>query len=133
MLETYGPDAEKQATQVAIAEHRFRDHVFAVLDPKGGLLTSSHDLPNEASPAGLLSSAPFQKLLADSSGADRWLENMKGGRSGYRAFVRQFRLKGQTYTLVILQSLHAQQGMLEEGQATVAGVIPIARVLGRVV
>ena len=126
MLDNYGPDAAKQATQVAIAEHRFRDHVFAVLDPKGGLLTSSQDLPNEASPAGLLSSAPFHKLLAASAGADRWFENMKGGRSGYRAFVRKFPLKGQTYTLVILQSLHAQQEMLEEVQATFAWVIPIA-------
>ena len=54
---------------------------------------------------------------------------MKGGRSGYRAFVRKFPLKGQTYTLVILQSLHPQQEMLEEVQATFAWVIPIAIVL----
>jgi two-component system, OmpR family, sensor kinase len=126
MLDEHGPEAAKLATREAIVEHRFRDHVFAVLDAKGGMLTSSQDLPNEASPAGLLSSAPFQKLLADSAGSDHLLENIKGGRSGYRAFVRKFPLKGQTYTLVILQSLHPQQEMLEEVRETFAWVIPIA-------
>src|SRR5713226_8969944 len=84
MQDNHGPDAPKVATQVAIAEHRFRDHVFAVLDPKGEVLTSSQDLPNETSPAGLLSSASFRKLLDDSAGTERLFENMKGGRSGYR-------------------------------------------------
>ena len=129
MQDNFGADAPRQATQEAIAEHRFRDHVFAVLDSKCELLASSQDLPNERSQAGLLSSAPFQELVADSSGADHLLRNMKGGRSGYRAFVRKFPLKGETYTLVILQSLHAQREMLEEVRATFAWVIPIAIVL----
>lgn len=132
VLDNHGPDAAKAAAQVAIVEHRFRDHVFAVLDPKGGLLTSSQDLPNEASPAGLLSSAAFQKLLLDSAVSDHLLENIKSGRSGYRAFVRKFPLKGQTYTLVILQGLHPQQEMLEEVRETFAWVIPIAIVLASI-
>ena len=103
MLDNHGLDAAKAAAQVAIVEHRFRDHVFVVIDPKGGVLTSSQELPNEEVAVGLLSSAPFQKLLADSANAGRLFENMKGGRSGYRAFVRKFPLKGQTYTLVILR------------------------------
>jgi len=129
MLDNHGADATKLATQEAIAEHRFRDHIFAVFDPKGGLLTSSQDLPNEEVPAGLLSSAAFQKLLANSASAERVIENMTGGRSGYRAFVRKFPLKGQTYTLVILQSLHSQNEMLEEVRQTFAWVIPIAIIL----
>jgi heavy metal sensor kinase len=96
------------------------------------MLTSSQELPNGPLPAGLLSSTAFQKLLADSAGADRLFENMKGGRSGYRAFVRKFPLKGQTYTLVILQSLHPQREMLEEVRATFAWVIPIAIFLASV-
>jgi heavy metal sensor kinase len=96
------------------------------------MLTSSQDLPNEPLPTGLLSSAAFQKLLADSAGADRLFENMEGGRSGYRAFVRKFPLKGQTYTLVILQSLHPQREMLEEVRVTFAWVIPIAIFLASV-
>src|SRR6202171_4301062 len=103
MLDSHGPDAPRLAAQEAIAEHRFRDHVFAVVDSKGSLLASSQDLPDESSPTALLSSAPFRKLIEESSSADRVFQNVKGGRSGYRAFVRKFPLKGQTYTLVILQ------------------------------
>src|SRR5258708_7256987 len=126
MLDNHGLDAAKAAAQVAIVEHRFRDHVFVVIDPKGGVLTSSQELPNEEVPVGLLSSAPVHKLLADSANAGRLFENIKGGRSGYCAFVRKFPLKGQTYTLVILQSLHPQNEMLEEVRQTFAWVIPIA-------
>src|SRR5260370_2287853 len=129
MLDNRGPDAAKVAAQVAIVEHRFRDHVFAVIDPKGGVLTSSQELPNEEVPAGLLSSAAFQKLLTDSASAERLVENMKGGRSGYRALVRTFPLKGQTYTLGIVQALYAQDEMLEEVRQTFAWVIPMAIVL----
>jgi two-component system OmpR family sensor kinase len=129
MQDNFGPDAPRLATQEAIVEHRFRDHVFAVFDSTGALLTSSQDLPNEAVHAGLLSSAPFQRLLADSGGADHLFRNMGGGHSGYRAFIRKFPLKGETYTLVILQSLHAQREMLEEVRATFAWVIPVAIVL----
>jgi heavy metal sensor kinase len=129
MLDNHGPDAAKLAAQVAIVEHRFRDHVFAVLDPKGDLLTSSQDLPNEASPPGLLASPPFRKLIEDGARTERLFENVKGGRSGYRGYVRKFVLRGQTYTLAILQSLHPQREMLGEVRATFAWVIPIAIVL----
>jgi len=132
VLDDHGPDAPRQAAQEAIIEHHYRDHVFAVLDPNGRMLTSSQDLPNEPLPAGLLSSTAFQKLLADSASADRLFENMKGGRSGYRAVVRKFPLKGQTYTLVILQSLHPQREMLEEVRVTFAWVIPISIFLASV-
>src|ERR1700682_4039490 len=102
MLDNHGPDVARLATQEAIVEHRFRDHVFAVFDPKGDLLISSQDLPNEPSPAGLLTSASFRKLVGDSGRTERLFGNVKGGRNGYRGLVRKFPLKGQTYTLVIL-------------------------------
>src|SRR6202140_261061 len=126
MLDNHGPDAAKLATQEAIVEHRFRDHVFAVFDPKGEVLTSSQDLPNESSPAGLLASGSFRKLVDDSARAERLFGNVKGGRNGYRGVVRKFPLKGQTYTLVILQSLHPQEEMLEEVRHTFDWVIPIS-------
>src|SRR5579864_4051057 len=81
MLDTHGPDAAKLATQEAIVEHRFRDHVFVVLDPKGDVLTSSQDLPNESSPPALLASASFRKLLNDAARQERLLGNVKGGRN----------------------------------------------------
>jgi heavy metal sensor kinase len=129
ILDNYGTEGPLVATQEAITEHHYRDHFFAVLRPDGRTLTSSEDLPNEAAPAGLASSASFQKLVAESAGADRLFKNMRAGRSGYRAFVRKFSLKGQTYMLLILQSLHPQQEMLEEVRQTFAWVIPIAIVL----
>ena len=132
MQDNHGPEAAKQATQEAIVEHRFRDHVFAVLDPKGQVLASSQDLPNETAPPRLLSSASFRKLLEDSVGTDRLFRNVQGGKNGYRGLARKFPLKGQTYTLVILQSLHPQAEMLEEVRQTFAWVIPIAIILASV-
>src|SRR6266436_4183153 len=56
-----GPDALQLAGRVAITEHRFRDHVFAIFDAKGNLVVSSQDVPLAApaidtAPTGLLSS-----------------------------------------------------------------------------
>jgi heavy metal sensor kinase len=133
-----GPDSLRLAGQVAINEHRFRDHVFAIFDDAGNIIVASEDLPATASPArgsnpgGLLSSPSFQRFLDASSRTDRLFGEVKGGKSGYRAFARRFSSSGKTYTLVILQSLHAQQEMLEEVTATFAWVIPIAIVLAGV-
>src|SRR5216684_2552242 len=62
-----GSAALQSAAQVAITEHRFRDHVFALLDPSGKLFITSFDLPSAKSvpeivPAGLLSSASFRRF-----------------------------------------------------------------------
>jgi len=40
MLDSHGPDAPRLAVQEAIVEHHYRDHVFAVFDPSGGMLAS---------------------------------------------------------------------------------------------
>src|SRR5713101_8416194 len=40
-----GPDSLKLAGQVAINEHRFRDHVFAIFDDAGNIVVSSQDVP----------------------------------------------------------------------------------------
>ena len=132
ILDIHGPDAARLAALEAIAEHHYRDHVFAVADSTGELLVSSQDLPGEAAPAGLLASERLHELLAGSNGTERQFRKIKWGRNGYRVFVRGFALKGQRYTLVILQSLHAQQEMLEEVRETFAWVIPIAILLASV-
>jgi len=126
MLDSHGPDAPRLAVQEAIVEHHYRDHVFAVFDPSGGMLASSQDLPNQESPPKLFSSTSFRELRERATSPDRYFGNVKGGRSGYRGVARKFTLKGQLYTLVILQSLHPQNEMLEEVRATFAWVIPIA-------
>src|SRR5204863_5146277 len=112
----------------------FRDHVFAIFDDAGNIVVSSQEVPPPvtatSSPGGgPLSSSSFQRFLDASSHADRLFGEVKGGRDGYRSFARHFSSLGETYTLVILQSLHQQQEMLEEVPATFAWVIPIAIVL----
>jgi heavy metal sensor kinase len=126
MLDSHGPDAPRLAVQEAIVEHHYRDHVFAVFDPSGGILASSQEAPNEKARADLFSSASFRELRERSEAGGRHFGNVEGGRSGYRGVAGKFSLKGQPYTLVILQSLHPQNEMLEEVRATFAWVIPIA-------
>jgi heavy metal sensor kinase len=132
-----GPDSLKLAGQVAITEHRFRDHVFAIFDESGRIVVSSQDVPPAAaatgSPvAGALPSPSFQRFLEASSRTEHLFGNVKGGEDGYRGFARHFSSDGKTYILVILQSLHPQEEMLEEVTSTFAWVIPIAIVLASV-
>jgi heavy metal sensor kinase len=129
-----GPDALKVAGQVAINEHRFRDHVLALYDANGNLVVSSLDVPPAApgedlAPAGLLSSSSFQRFLEASARTDRVFGKVRGNKAGYRAFSRHFSVREKTGTLIILQSLHAQKEMLEEVTTTFAWVIPIALLL----
>ena len=132
-----GPDAFKVAGQVAITEHRFRDHVFALYDANGNLVVSSLDVPpaapaDDSAPAGLLSSSSFHRFLQAAARGDRVFGKVRGSKAGYRAFARHYDTGGKGGTLIILQSLHAQQEMLEEVTATFAWVIPIALVLASV-
>jgi two-component system, OmpR family, sensor kinase len=80
-------------------------------------------------PADLLDSPSFQQFLTDASRAEQFLGRVKGGRNGYRVFARHFSARGNTYSLVILQSLHPQKEMLEEVTETFAWVIPISILL----
>ena len=133
LQDSTGPLAPKLAATEAIIEHRFRDHVFVVLDPEGKVLVSSQDLrekfPDESSPANLLSSRPFQEMVQATIPSDRVFRQVRGGRSGYRAFGRHFSMRDQPYTLIILQYLHPQREMLEEVSATFGWVVPIAIIL----
>ncbi len=132
-----GPDTLKLAAQVAITEHRFRDHVFAIFDAAGKMVISSQDVPPmtsavDSAPSGLLSSHSFQRFLDASSHSDRLFGEVKEHKFGYRGFARHFSSEGKTYNLVILQSLHPQEEMLEGVTSTFAWVIPIAILLASV-
>jgi len=128
-----GPDPFKVAVEVAIAEHLLRDHVYAILDASGKPLVSSLEGASVGSlrgaPRDLLQSRSFQEFLHAASVSDREFGKVKGGRSGYRAYVRRFSARGNDYTLVILRSLHPQQEMLEQVTATFAWAIPVAILL----
>lgn len=129
-----GPDSFKIAAKVAIAEHLFRDHVYGIVDVTGKVIVSSLEgVPagsaKSSPPAELLSAPSFQQFLADASPAEQFFGKVRGGRNGYRAFARHLSVRGNTYILVILQSLHPQKEMLEEVTETFAWVIPIAILL----
>src|SRR5713101_778705 len=109
-----GPDSLKLAGQVAITEHRFRDHVFAIFDAAGNIVVSSQEVPpptpvSGSSAGGPLSTHSFQRFLDESARSVRLFGQVKGGRDGYRGFARHFSSSGNTYTLVILQSRHPQR------------------------
>lgn len=129
-----GPDALKLAAQEAIVEHRYRDVVFAVLAPSGSLVITSQD-PSPVNPSPdrsaqmLFSSNSFLEFVAASSHSDRLYRNLPGRGVSYRAYARQFAAKGETCTLVVLQSLRAQKELLAEIARTFAIVIPMAILL----
>ena len=137
MEDQRGPDAFKLAAQVAINEHLFRDHFYAITDDTGKVIVSSLDTPAanlepDSSATGLLSSPSFQEFLEASSRSDRLFGEIKGNKGGYRGFARHFSARGRNYTLFILQSLHAQKEMLEGVTSTFEWVIPIAILLASV-
>jgi len=129
------PDPFRAAARVAMVEHHFPDHVYAIMDASGNLILSSFDVlpPDSArrsAPPNLLELQSFQEFQHAASREDQFFDKVKvSGRSGYRAFARRFSARGKDYTLIILRSLHPQREMLEDVTDTFAWVIPIAILL----
>lgn len=126
------PDAIEVAAREAILEHRFRGHIFAVLDSTGHVLISTRDLqtiPAEPFPSDLFLSSAFQCLVNSPTQGHDVLQNLAGAKGGYRALARRFSARGRPYTLAIVQSLHPQKEMLEGIREIFAWVIPLALLL----
>jgi len=129
-----GPDSLKTAGMEAILEHRFRDHIFILLDASGRPVVSSWDLP---------AAAPLDRFTLDKAlegiSSPRSVHpsfrpgsefiSLRGGRNGYRGFSRKIPLDDQLCTVIALQSLHAREEMLEDIRATFAWTIPLALLL----
>jgi two-component system, OmpR family, sensor kinase len=132
-----GSGGLKNAGIEAIFEHRFRDHVFIILDAAGNSVVSSWDLP-AAAPLDrfTLAQALHENLYPRSTQASSSLNGvfitLKGGRDGYRGFSRKISLDDRSCTVIALQSLHAREEMLEDIRATFAWTIPIALLLASV-
>jgi two-component system, OmpR family, sensor kinase len=123
-----------QAAQEAIAEHRFRDDAFVVLDPDGKIAITSEDATAAGGgrrefPRELFTSNSFQRLASSVAQGTRTFGNVEGGEDGYRGVVRRFAVGSREFTLVVLQSLHRQQEVFEGIVGTFAVVIPFAVVL----
>jgi heavy metal sensor kinase len=132
-----GPDPLKAAAHVAIAEHHFRDDVYAIVDATGNVIVSSDDLSPassapESSRGRIFSSSTFQRFLDATLHSDHLFGEVEGEKGGYRGYARHFSARSRDYTLIILQSLHPQKEMLEEVASTFAWVIPIAVLLASV-
>jgi heavy metal sensor kinase len=123
-----------QAAQEAIAEHRFRDDAFVVLDPDGKIVITSEDAtvgggPRREFPREVFTSESFQKLASPAGQGTHTFGNVEGEEDGYRGVVRSFAVGSREFTLVVLQSLHRQQEVFEGIVGTFAVVIPFAVVL----
>jgi len=129
-----GADSLKGAGLEAILEHRFRDHMFILLDASGQPVASSWDLP-AAAPAGrftlsrALEEIASPRAVQPASRPDSAFLYLRGGRGGYRGYSRKVSLDGQFCTVIALQSLRAHEEMLEDVRATFAWTIPLALLL----
>jgi heavy metal sensor kinase len=129
-----GPDALKSAGIEAILEHRFRDHIYILLDSSGTPIVSSWDIPAAAPLDGFtlaqaLAGSASPRSVQPSSRPGSVFISLRGGRDGYRGFSRKISLDHQLCTVIALQSLHSRQEMLEDIRATFAWTIPIALLL----
>jgi two-component system, OmpR family, sensor kinase len=134
MRDVNGVDSVKLAGLTAIAEHRFQDHVFAILDPGGKVIVSSQEVSTagvgqEAGVPKLLTSNSFVRFVEAADGPERYFGRVREGAAHYRGFARRLELEGKKYELVILQSLRQQDEMLEGVTETFAWVIPISLLL----
>ena len=123
-----------QAAKEAIAEHRFRDDAFAVLDPSGAIVITSEDFVDSDGPRRefhreVFTSRSFQGFVRATVQSTHAFGNVKGGRNGYRGVVRRFAVGSQDFTLVVLQSLHRQHEMFRGIAEMFAVVIPVAVIL----
>lgn len=128
-----GPDAPVKAAREAMLEHRFRGVVFVFLDAEGQPLLSSLDLPAGAFSTEHLTPeffvSPGFLALRSLAGSPRPFRTIHAGRSGFRAYSRSLSVAGRSYSLVALQSRHAQQELLQDIRSTFLLVIPIALLL----
>jgi two-component system, OmpR family, sensor kinase len=130
-------EAVKSAAREAIVEHRFRDTVFALLEPDGEVLASSLELPavggsKEQIGPEIFRSDSFQSLAMRPRLPASLLRNVAGGKAGFRAYTRPLNVDGESYRLVAMQSLHPRRELLEDVRNTFLWIIPIALVLASV-
>ena len=132
-----GPEAVAGAFREAMLEHRFRDTVFVFVDSSGKLLQSSLELPlvgqsRERVTADLFSSEAFHGLAVSGGLPSYGFRTVPGGKDGFRGYSRPLSAFGHNYTLVLLQSLHPEQEMMEDIRNTYLWIIPVALLLASV-
>lgn len=131
LKENPGSDALRAAAQESVEEFRLRDHRFAVLDSDGNVLAENQALPGPRDPArraeqpeipGLV----LRDLVAGTAGEPRRLQDLTLGGEHFRARVLQAEVGGSPVSIVTLQSLEAERGLLGDIRATLFWVVPMA-------
>jgi two-component system, OmpR family, sensor kinase len=122
------------AARQAMLEHHVRGDILLIVDPAGKILASSADLRFSSAPANSIdsrafASSGFQNFVAVASQSDQLFQNISGEKGGYRAYAAHFSADGQSWMLVILRSLHAQQEMLQQIRTAFAWLIPLGVLL----
>src|SRR5580698_10505616 len=122
------------AARQAMLEHHVRGDILLIVDAANKIMASSADLvPSSASSNSIASRtfAPrsFQDFVACASQSDRRFQNIAGEKGGFRAYATRFSADGQSWSLVILRSLHAQQEMLEQIRVAFTWLIPLGVLL----
>ncbi len=129
-----GPESLKTAGIEAILEHRFRDHIFIVLDSSGKPVVSSWDLPaavplDKFTLVQAVEEISSPRSVQESSRPGSVFISLRGGRDGYRGFSRKISLDDQLCAVIALQSLHTREEMLQDIRTTFAWTIPLALLL----
>ena len=130
--EGHGVDAAKAAAREAMLEHRFRDTFFALLDSDRTLLLTSLDLgvgTTEHAYPDVFRSSSFRDFLQSAASNPEVLGRVHGGRGSFRSISRTVAAPGGSYVLIVLQSLHPQQELLESIRQTFYWAIPAALLL----
>jgi two-component system, OmpR family, sensor kinase len=126
-----GPESVIHAARTSMMEHRFRDTIFVVLDSTGNVVLTSLNLPGgmpsrEPVRSDLFDTETFRELATSSESAKPSLQTISRGKNGLRGYARSVRAENRSFQLVILQSLHSQNGMLEDIRNTFLWAIPVA-------
>jgi two-component system, OmpR family, sensor kinase len=125
---TAGPDGLKEALQEAIAEHKFRDTVFVVLDAEGRIIACSDSQIVSAGPSGTIPDI-LKETVGQNIREARPFRKIRLQDQVYSSFVRNFVIGTAESKLLVLQSLCHQEEFLKSVLSAFALAIPLSIVL----
>lgn len=128
------PSAILSAARQAMIEHRTDTDFFVVLAPHDKLLATSNEVaaPGAQSDAWVtraLVSSEFQQFSKASGSKEASLQTIRGEGPQLRVYSRPFQGNDDTYLLVILHLLHAQNETLETIRLTFTWMILVGLLL----
>jgi heavy metal sensor kinase len=119
----------EDAASVAVAEHRFRETLFTVLDEKGNVVASSVEKSTDEDVPADSAESMLRLATRTAKGKDSPFRTVHVHGRPYRSYLRSFSVDGKNCMLLVLQSLQPQEEFLETLTGTFALVIPLAILL----